>query len=271
MAAPAGPRGLARIIVRVVVDRNGGIEPGCQIPLILPIQSQGVVFGMAGDKHLATILGRRQIDPRLLWFGKDLQIGVGADEVAIERRIAGVRRHELVIEAAQQRLVLVEAMVAIDAGKLVAMGLFFHAIEGFQRRLHRPAEEQGRGDVLMGPLDDLDDARPIDHLLELHQPERRPRDDHAVIVVATHLFEVVIEVLQMRPGRVLRLPIVDAQQIHIHLQRRVGEHPHQLDLGFDLLGHQVEDQYPQRADILGDGPGLRHHEDVLLPQHLGGG
>jgi hypothetical protein len=28
--------------------------------------------------------------------------------------------------------------------------------------------------MLMGPLDDLDDARPIDHLLELHQPERRP-------------------------------------------------------------------------------------------------
>ena len=57
--------------------------------------------------------------------------------------------------------------------------------------------------MLMGPLDDLDDARPVDHLLELHQPERRPCDDHAVVVVATHLLEVVIEVLQMRLRRVL--------------------------------------------------------------------
>jgi hypothetical protein len=64
----------------------------------------------------------------------------------------------------------------------------------------------------------------------------------------------VIEVLQVRLGRVFRLPIVDAQQIHVHLQGRVGEHPHQLDLGFYLLGHQVEDEHPQRADVLGDGP-----------------
>ncbi|MNT48016.1 hypothetical protein D3C72_1847760 [compost metagenome] len=161
--------------------------------------------------------------------------------------------------------------MAIDPGQLLAVGLLLHAVERLERRLHRPAQEQGGGHMLMGPLDDLDDARPVDHLLELHQPERRPRDDHAVVVVATHLLEVVIEVLQVRLGRVLRLPIVDAQQIHVHLQGRVGEHPHQLDLGLYLLGHQVEDEHPQRTDVLGDGPGFRHHEDVLLPQHFGGG
>ncbi len=179
---------------------------------------------------------------------------MSADQVVVERRIAGVRRDKLVIKAAQQRLVLVETVVVIDAGELLAPGLLLHAIQGFQRRLHCPAEEQSGGHMLMGPLDDLDDARPVNHLLELHQPERRPCDDHAVIVVATHLLEVVIEVLKMRLRRVLRLPIVDAQQIHIHLQRRVGEHPHQLDLGLNLLGHQIEDQHPQRADVLGDGP-----------------
>ncbi len=110
---------------------------------------------------------------------------------------------ELIIETAQQRLVLVETVVVIDAGELLAPGLFLHTIQGFQRRLHRPAEEQGGGNMLMGPLDDLDDARPVDHLLELHQPERRPCDDHAVVVVATHLLEVVIEVLEMGLRRVL--------------------------------------------------------------------
>ncbi len=85
-----------------------------------------------------------------------------------------MRRHELIVEAAQQRFVLVEPVVAIDPGQLLAVGLLLHAVQGFQRSLHRPAEEQGGSHVLMGPLDDLDDARPIDHLLELHQPERRP-------------------------------------------------------------------------------------------------
>ena len=65
VAAPAGARGLARIVIRVVVDRNGRFEPGRQIPLILPVQRQGIVLRVPGDKHLTAILGRRQIDPRL--------------------------------------------------------------------------------------------------------------------------------------------------------------------------------------------------------------
>ena len=158
---------------------------------------------MAGDKYLTTILGSRQVDPRLLGLGKDLQVGVGTDEIPVEGRIARVRRDELVVETAQQRLVLIEAMVAIDPGQFLAMGLLLHSIQGLERRLYGPAEEQGRGHVLMGPLYDLDDARPIDHLLELHQPEWCPRDDHAVIVVAANLLEIVIEVLEMGLRRVL--------------------------------------------------------------------
>jgi hypothetical protein len=39
---------------------------------------------MAGDEHLATILGGGQIDARLFRLGEDLQIGVGADEIPVE-------------------------------------------------------------------------------------------------------------------------------------------------------------------------------------------
>jgi hypothetical protein len=42
-----------------------------------------------------------------------------------------VGRHEFVIEAAQQRLVLVEAVVAIDPGQLLAVGLLLHAVQAF--------------------------------------------------------------------------------------------------------------------------------------------
>ncbi|MNC24755.1 hypothetical protein D3C75_728200 [compost metagenome] len=114
MAAPAGTRGLIGIVARVVVDRDDGGEARRQIPPVLPVQGQGIVFGMAGDEHLAAILGRRQIDAGLLGLGEDLQIGLGADKIPVEGRIAGVGRDELVIEATQQRLVLVEAVVAID-------------------------------------------------------------------------------------------------------------------------------------------------------------
>ncbi len=65
VAAPAGARGLARVVVRVVVDRDDGVEPGRQIPLVFAIQGQRIVFRVTGDEHLTTILGGRQIDSRL--------------------------------------------------------------------------------------------------------------------------------------------------------------------------------------------------------------
>jgi hypothetical protein len=53
-------------------------------PAGIPIQGQCIVFRVAGDEHLATILGGRQIDARLFRLGEDLQIGVGADEIPVE-------------------------------------------------------------------------------------------------------------------------------------------------------------------------------------------
>ena len=45
---------------------------------------------------------------------------MGADEIPIKGRIAGVGRNEFIIKATQQRLVLIEAVVAIIAGYFLA-------------------------------------------------------------------------------------------------------------------------------------------------------
>ena len=40
------------------------------------------------------------------------------------------------------------------------------------------------------------------------------------------------------------------QQLHLHLEGGVGELAHELGLGDDLGGHEVEDEQLQRTDVL---------------------
>ena len=60
------------------------------------------------------------------------------------------------------------------------------------------------------------------------------------------------------------------QQLHVHLEGGVPQEPEQLGLGLGLGGHEVEDGYFQRADVLHGGPLAGHDEDVLGLQHLDG-
>ena len=60
-------------------------------------------------------------------------------------------------------------------------------------------------------------------------------------------------------------------QFQLDLQRGIAQDPGQLGLCVHLGGHQVQKENLQRPDVLGDGPGLRHDEDVLPGQCGGGG
>ena len=61
---------------------------------------------------------------------------------------------------------------------------------------------------------------------------------------------------------------VRVDQLQLHLQRRVGELAHDLRLGGDLGGHQVQDQDLQRADVLGKGALTMHDEDIFVVEGI---
>ena len=61
------------------------------------------------------------------------------------------------------------------------------------------------------------------------------------------------------------------EQLHLYLQRGVGQLPQQLGLGHDLRRHQIQDQQLQRADVLVHGPVLCHDKDIFALQSGGGG
>ena len=122
-----------------------------------------------------------------------------------------------------------------------------------------------------GPIHDLAELGPVVDLLERHLLHRRARDDQAVIVDVADVVERAVERLQVAGAYVRGLVRLGAQQVHLHLQRRVGELAHDLRLGGNLGGHQVQDQDLQRADMLGRCPLPVHDKDVFLVQGIVGG
>jgi len=64
--------------------------------------------------------------------------------------------------------------------------------------------------------------------------------------------------------------IGDPHKRQLDLQRRRAEQTGELCLGRDLVGHQVEQAYAERPDILPDGVGLAHDRDALGLQGLAG-
>lgn len=85
------------------------------------------------------------------------------------------------------------------------------------------------------------------------------------------LFERAIERLQVIFGHVRRLVAHRAQQLDLDLQRGVGQLSHNLRLGGDLCGHEVQDEHAQGANVLMQRAVLGHDEDVLALERLGGG
>ena len=180
-----------------------------------------------------------------------------------------MRRQKHVVKAAYQGLVLGQILVLVDAGQFFQPGTLVQPVQNLQAGLGGPAQKQRRGHMAFGPLHYLLYLVPVDHIAEVGQPQRRAGDDKTIVKLILHLFEIVVEMFQVRLRRILRRPVVDTQQVHANLQRRIGQHAQQLVFGFNFLRHQIKQQHPHRADFLIDRPGLRHHEDIFLSQDMG--
>ena len=137
-------------------------------------------------------------------------------------------------------------------------------------RLRAPTNVQRRVHVRGGPIHDLAELGPVVDLFERHLLHRRARDDQAVVVDVADVVERAVERLQVAGAHVRGLVRFGTQQIHLHLQRRVGELAHDLRLGGDLGGHEVEDEHAQRTNVLVQRAVLGHDKDVLALELRGG-
>ena len=161
--------------------------------------------------------------------------------------------------------------VAVHAGQLLLHHVLRHAPVVIQPRLRAPADMERGRDVRFRPLEDGAQLVPVFHVLKRHPLHRRAGDDHAVIRLAAHLIERLVEREHVLLGRVFRDVGLHHQQLHLHLNRRVAQQARQLRFGGDFGGHQVQQEDFQRANILRFRARVGHDEYVFAPQRAGGG
>ena len=174
-----------------------------------------------------------------------------------------------VVETAHQRRGGLDHAVLVHAGELGRQLVLVDTVVMVQASLRAPADVEGGMDVGGGPIHDLDQLVPIVDVRKIQLLNGSAGDDEAVEIGIADLVERAVEGIQMLGGHVFSLVAAGAQKFHLALQRRVGELAHDLRLGGDLGGHEVQDQHAQGTNVLVQRAELRHDKDILALQRLG--
>jgi hypothetical protein len=189
----------------------------------------------------------------------------------VDGGVAGVRHVVDLVEPVGEEAVLVAQTLGEDAKELVRQEPLVDAIQVPEPGHGAPAQEHGAEHVLLRPVDDAAQLVPVVDLQEVEVLHGCPGDDHAVVVLVLERVERVVELDQVVLTHVRGLVRGDAHEVAAHLQRRLADEAEDLGLGLDLGGHEVEDDHPERANLLLGGRLFLEGEDSLLPQDLLGG
>jgi hypothetical protein len=101
--------------------------------------------------------------------------------------------------------------------------------------------------------------------------DRSPGDDHSVVESAPDIVKRLIKLQQMLDGRILGHIGRRIHQVDVDLKRRVRQRPKKLCFRRDFVGHEIEDQDPDRPDILSKRPIFGHYKYMLALKDLGRG
>ena len=243
--------------------RHLRVEAALHVALVLQAQRVGIVLGVPKDKEAAAVGRLDDVQAHLVGHGHDLKLRLGLHVLAAHIGVARMHGIETVVEAADQRALRLHQIMLEHAARLCRQVVLLDTVMMVQAGLRAPTNVQRRVHVRGGPIHDLAELGPVVDLLERHLLHRRARDDQAVVMDVADVVECAVERLQVAGAYVRGLVRFGAQQVHLHLQRRVGELAHDLRLGGNLGGHEVEDEHAQRTDVLVQRAVLGHDKDVL--------
>ena len=99
MAPPADDGGLGIIVIGVIIYRNMNGKSLVFVPEVFLFQGVRVVFGVAGDEDLASLLVHDSVDPRFRGGGQDFQPRHLLNVLPVNGGVAGMGNPEFIIKA----------------------------------------------------------------------------------------------------------------------------------------------------------------------------
>ena len=121
------------------------------------------------------------------------------------------------------------------------------------------------------PFHHLAQLLPMVHRFKGHLLHRRAGDDHTIKPFPPNFLKGLIELQEVLLGGVFGFMGAYLEQLHLHLQGGVAEHPEELGFGFYLFRHQVEQNNPQRSYVLMGGAVLVYGKYMFLTEQVNRG
>src|SRR5271157_388370 len=151
-----------------------------------------------------------------------------------------------------------------DTEHLARQIILWNAVAMIEPRLRPPANVKSRLNIRLSPIHDVSQFIPVVHFLERHLLYRRACDDEAVEFFTVERVEGDVMIEQMFGIDVLGIIRCRVKKRDIHLQRRIAKEAKQLGFSSNLRGHEIQNRYAQRANVLMSGAFFTHDEDVFI-------
>ena len=181
------------VITGEIVPRHFDGLTLSEVTKILVFEGVGVVFAMARDEDLSTLLICDGVNACLIGGGKDSEPGHSLDILAKDGGVTGMGCHKLIVEATEKDGALVIHLVGEYAKDLLVKLMLVDAVVVIEACLCAPADMQGAVDVGLAPLHYFDELVPILNLLKGHMLDGCAGDDEAVVIVVLYVVKDLVE------------------------------------------------------------------------------
>ena len=119
--------------------RRRDVQTLCRIAAVFRVERVRIVLAVPEYEHMPMIVRTAQIHARLVGFRQHFEPPFAVHRGGVGLGITRVRRVETVVEAAGQRIGLVEHAVPEYAGKLARQRTLANAVAQIHADLRRPA------------------------------------------------------------------------------------------------------------------------------------
>ena len=115
----------------------------------------------------------------------------------------------------------------------------------------------------LGPFNHLLELFPVVHCFKRQMLYRCTSDNQAIKIAIFNLIKSLIKSLHMLCTCRFRLMRAHVEEVNSQLQRSISQVAQYLSFRHHFLGHEIEYQNIQRADILMVRPIVIHDKDIL--------
>ena len=152
---------------------------------------------MTGYEKLTSVTRHHHVDSRVSRLREQCQFGNFQNIFLANFRMAAVGHMEHIVKTTENGIERLQRTMLEYTEHLCVQRVFGYSVMMVKSGLRRPTDIKGGRDMRTRPIENLGNLVPIGHFLKIHLFHRSAGDNHAVILLVTHLLKIRVESFHM--------------------------------------------------------------------------